>query len=68
MEITIDVDRLRKDLINYYGTAREFIPAATGDLINIENLSDKKIVEIAIENGINIWDYEIKDNSLRYHR
>lgn len=63
MDITIDVDSLRSDLIDYFGTAREYNPAATIDLINAEHASDEEIVRIAINNGFNLYDYEIKNKS-----
>ncbi len=63
MEITIDIDSLRSDLIDYYGTAREYNPAATMDLINVERASDEEIIRTAINNGFNLYDYEIKNKS-----
>ena len=62
MEITIDVDALREDLKDYYGTAREYNPAAVIDLINVERASDQEIVNMALNNNINLYDYEIKGN------
>ena len=56
----IDVDALRDDLMNYYGSAMQFNPVAMMDLVKVENASDEEIVNIAINNGINIYDYEIK--------
>lgn len=56
----IDVDALREDLKDYYGTAMQFNPVAMMDLVKVENASDEEIVNIAINNGINIYDYEIK--------
>lgn len=61
MNITIDIDRLRNDLINYFGTAKETNQAAIFDLINIETASDEKVVEIALENNFNLYNYEIKE-------
>ncbi len=60
MNITIDIDRLRNDLINYFGTAKELYDVTTIDLINIETASDEKVVEIALENNFNLYNYEIK--------
>lgn len=59
----IDIDTLREDLINYYGSAMQFYPAAMIDLAKIEKANDNEIVNIAINNGINIYDYEIKNKS-----
>ena len=60
MNITIDIDRLRNDLLNYFGTAKELYDVTTIDLINIETASDEKVVEIALENNFNLYNYEIK--------
>ena len=60
MNITIDIDRLRNDLINYFGTAKELYDVTTIDLINIETASDEKVVEIALENNFNLYNDEIK--------
>ena len=60
MEITIDVDALREDLKDYYGIAREYNPAAVMDLIRVEQASDREIVNIALDNNFNLYDYEIK--------
>ena len=58
--MTIDVDALREDLINYFGTAMSYNKMALMDLIKVENASDEEIVNIAIKNGFNIYDYEIR--------
>lgn len=60
MEITIDIDALRKDLIDYFGTAMQYNQVAMMDLINVERASDNEIVNIAIRNGFNLYNYEIK--------
>jgi hypothetical protein len=57
--MTIDIDALREDLINYYGTAMSSYPIAMMDLINVETASDEEIVDIAIQNGFDLSDYEI---------
>ena len=62
MEIIIDVDELRQDLKDFYGTAREYNPAAVMDLIKkVEQASDEEIVKIAKDNHINLYDYEINN-------
>ena len=63
MDITIDIDSLRSDLVDYFGTAKEYYPAATIDLVNVERASDEEIVRTAINNGFNLYDYEIKNKS-----
>ena len=56
----IDVESLREDLKDYYGTAMQYNPVAMMDLVKVEKASDEEVVNIAINNGINIYDYEIK--------
>ena len=65
MDITIDIDSLRNDLVDYFGTAKakEYYPAATIDLVKLERASDEEIVRTAINNGFNLYDYEIKNKS-----
>ena len=60
MEITIDIDALRNDLINYFGTATMYNKVAMMDLIKVENASANELVNIAIKNGFNLYDYQIK--------
>ena len=60
MDIDIDIDELRDDLINYFGTAMSCNPIAMADLINVESASDEEIISIALSNGFNLEDYEIE--------
>ena len=65
MNIEIDYERLRNDLISYYGTAMSYNPMAVIELSKIENASNSNLVQIAIKNGFNIYDYE-KGKTKRY--
>jgi len=56
----IDVDSLREDLINYFGTAMQFNQLAIMDLTKVENASIEELLKIAQVNGFNLSDYEIK--------
>ncbi len=62
--MTIDIDSLRSDLINYFGSAMSFNKVAMMDLIKVENCSDKEVVRIALQNGFDLSDYEIKEYTL----
>ena len=66
MNVTIAVEELRKDLIDYFGTAMQYNPIVMMDLVKIENASDEQVVQIAMQNGINIekyiLDYEERSN------
>ena len=57
--MNIDIEKLRQDLINYYGTAIEYNPMAMMNLIEIEKASPTRVIEIAISNNIDLDDYQI---------
>ena len=59
----IDVDALRQDLHTYFGTAMQEYPAAVIELTKVERASDSDVVNIAINNGFNLYDYKIKNRS-----
>lgn len=63
VNMNIDIDALRQDLITYFGTAMQIYPLAMIDLTKVEHASDNEIVTIALNNGFNIYDYEIKNKS-----
>ena len=58
--MNIDVERLRRDLIDYYGTAAEYNPAAKMDVINLERVSDEIIIAIAKRKNIDLRKYSIE--------
>lgn len=53
----IDYEKLRKDLIDYYGTAVILNPMAMVDLLKVQNASDEELVEIARRNGFDLTKY-----------
>ena len=55
----LNIEVLKEDLINYFATA---INPVDVDLlnVNIENLSDDKLIELAKKNGLNVDNYIIK--------
>ena len=58
MNYQIDTDRLRRDLMDYYGTAMfSGFPMAVVDLSRIERASDEKLIEIAQKNGVDLSEY-----------
>lgn len=59
-EINIDIERLRQDLIDYFGTATAVYPVAIMDVIEVENASNYKLIEIAKSNGFDINDYIVE--------
>ena len=58
MERNIDTKRLRKDLIDHYGTASfNGFPAALVDLSRIESMSDEELVRFALKKGADLEEY-----------
>jgi len=59
----IDIEALRRDLINYFGVAMIKFPNAMMDLIEVQNANDDKLIQIAVTNGFNLENYEIKNKT-----
>ena len=58
----IDIERLRKDLENYFGAAMfNGFPAAMMDLEDVKRADDDELIEIARRSGFNINNYRIQD-------
>lgn len=56
----IDYDKLRNDLIDYFGTAMTFNSMAMSDLIRVERASNDELVEIALKNNFDLNKYKNK--------
>lgn len=57
--IGMDLERLRKDIIDYYGTAIfSGFPMAMMDLADIERMTEVKLVKTAKELGFDMSKYE----------
>ena len=55
----IDYEKLRNDLIDYYGTASyNGFPMAIIELSNVENASNDELINIALNNNINLNNYK----------
>ena len=55
----IDIDKLRRDLMDYYGTAASNgFPAAMMDVIDVENVSPEKLIQLANRAGFRLEDYQ----------
>lgn len=66
MDVNIDYDKLRKDLIDYFGTAMSFNPIALMELSEVEHCSNQKLIEIARKNGFNLPKYIEKNKIYKY--
>ena len=62
----IDIEKLRKDLIDHF-TAAMFIvsPVAMMDLTKVENATDEELIEIAISNKFNLEKYTKTNKRIR---
>ncbi len=57
---TIDVDKLREYMEDYYGTAAfNGFPVAMADLVELSNLNDYELCEYAERNGIDLTKFSI---------
>ena len=60
MEITIDIDRLRRDLENHFGTAAFFgVPVAMMDVWEIQRMSNEEVVDKALKEGFDLFRYQV---------
>lgn len=59
--MNIDVDRLREDLIDYFGTAAfgGGFGAALLDVERVRRASDEEVIQIAIDNGFDLSKYSL---------
>ena len=54
----IDIDKLRQDLIDYFGTAMNIVsPLAIISLEKVETANEEEIIKIALENNFNLNEY-----------
>ena len=60
--MNIDIDKLRLDVINYYLSAYFTLGlnVTLGYSINIDNLTNEEVVDLAIKLGFNLYDYETR--------
>lgn len=57
----IDIERLREDLITYFGTAIYYNPMAIMELEEVKKASDEELIQKAKENNFNLERYRIKE-------
>ena len=66
----IDINKLKKDLKNYYEAAYFTLGygAALMDSIDIDKLSDEELINKAVDNGINLENYIINNSNKKLSR
>lgn len=58
--MNIDIEKLRRDLIDYFGTAMASgFGMAVMDLTKVERASDEELINIALDCGFDLNDYVI---------
>ena len=57
MNDNIDYERLREDLMSYFGAAMQIYPVAVMDLVKVERATEEQLVELAIQTGFNLSNY-----------
>lgn len=58
--MNIDYEKLRNDLIDFFGTAIVYNPMAVIELSNVQNASNYNLIQIALKNGFDLSEYEQK--------
>ena len=59
-----DYEKLRSDLLDFYGTASIYNPIAMYDIGLVEKASGNELLMVAQNNGFNLNDY-IKENAYK---
>lgn len=60
MEITINIDKLKDDMKDYYGTgAFSGMPAMITEVRNIDRMSADELIQKAINDGFDIFKYQV---------
>ena len=63
--LEIDIEKLREDLIDYYGTAMfNSSPLAVMELSKVENATPEELIQIALKNKIDLSNYQI--NTIKF--
>ena len=56
----MELEKLRKDLIDYFGTAMIYNPMAMMDLEKVRKASEEELIDIAMDNKFNLNKYKVK--------
>ena len=56
----MELEKLRKDLIDYFGTAMIYNPMAMMDLEKVREASEEELIDIAMDNKFNLNKYKVK--------
>ena len=56
--IDIDFFSLRKDLINYFGTASSYYPQVLLEVSKVKSASNQELIKIAMANNFDLENYK----------
>lgn len=65
MTIEVDVDALRKDLMDYFGTAMQYNPVAVVELTKVQRAGEEELIHIALSNNFDLNNYKKEEQSFR---
>jgi hypothetical protein len=57
----MDIERLRDDLISYFGTAIYYNPMTIMELEEVKRANEYELIKIALDNKFDLERYEIKE-------
>lgn len=60
-DVNIDIEKLRYDLMDFYGAGTPFMPAMIMEVINLENASDEEVLKEAIKQKVDLSKYVEQD-------
>ena len=64
MDLEFDFERLRSDLLDFFGTSMMFNPMAMLNVVDVEKADNEKLLHLAQSNGFDLEEYKIKGKSL----
>lgn len=57
--MNVNSEELRKDLMDYFGTAMKFMPMSMMEISRVEKATKEELIKIAKENGFDLSKYEL---------
>ena len=65
MNLEINIEQLRNDLKDYFGTGMQYSSLAIIELSEIENADPYKLIEIALKNNFDLNNYIVNKNCIK---
>ena len=64
MEFEYDFERLRIDLLRFFGESMMFNQMAMLNIVDVENADNEKLLHLAQSNGFDLDEYKVMGKSL----